>query len=367
MTTRIGVVGCGFIGGLHSFVLGALIRGGLVDAAVVATLDTDPARATRTAEAHGATAYEELDALVDAVDAVWVCTWTAEHAAVVAAAVERGRAVFCEKPLATTLDECEVVAALLEQVPHQVGLVLRHAPVFRALADAVGSVRHGRPLATVLRDDQYFPVQGMYGSDWRADVTKAGGGTLIEHSIHDLDVLRWILGDPSWVRADIAGLSGHPGIDDVASVTLGFADGSLATLMSVWHQVMSRPSTRRFEVFCERALLWCDDDHLGPLHVDASGGEELVVGELPIWVDRLGVPSDVAGAIAQYAVPTKAFLDALQADGAGAAGWPDAATALAAHRLVDAAYRSAAAGGDAIPLDGPDHGGSGAPGAPGAR
>jgi predicted dehydrogenase len=150
-------------------------------------------------------------------------------------------------------------------------------------------------------------------------------------------------------------------------VTLGFADGSLATLMSVWHQVMSRPSTRRLEVFCERSLLWADDDHLGPLHVDASDGEELVVGELPEWVDHLGVPSDVAGAIAQYAVPTKAFLDALQEDGSGARGWPDAATALAAHRLVDAAYRSAAAGGAAIPLDWPDHKGSRAPGAPGAR
>jgi predicted dehydrogenase len=367
VTIRIGLVGCGFIGGLHSFVLGALIRGGLVDAAVVATHDVDPARAARAAEAHGVTAYERLDALVDAVDAVWVCTWTAEHAAVVAAAVQRGRAVFCEKPLATTLDECEDVAALLEQVPHQVGLVLRHAPVFRAVADAVGSARHGRPLATVLRDDQYFPVQGIYGSDWRADVAKAGGGTLIEHSIHDLDVLRWILGDPSWLRADIAGLSGHAGIDDVASVTLGFADGSLATLISVWHQVMSRPSTRRLEVFCERALLWADDDHLGPLHVDSSDGEELVLGELPEWVGRLGVSSDIAGAIAQYAVPTKSFVDALQADGSGATGWPDAATALAAHRLVDAAYRSAAAGGVAIPLDGLDDAGSRPPGAPAAR
>ena len=113
------------------------------------------------------------------------------------AAVDRGRAVLCEKPLAPTLAECEEVSGLLSRVPHQVGLVLRHAPVFRAFAAAVASGDHGRPLAALLRDDQYFPIQGMYGSDWRADVGRAGGGTLLEHSIHDVDVLRWILGDPA--------------------------------------------------------------------------------------------------------------------------------------------------------------------------
>ena len=107
--------------------------------------------------------------------------------------------VFCEKPLAPTLADCLEIAALLEQVPHQVGLVLRHAPVFRPWPRPSRRAGYGRPMALVLRDDQYFPIQGMYGSTWRSDVDKAGGGTLIEHSIHDLDVLDWILGDPATV------------------------------------------------------------------------------------------------------------------------------------------------------------------------
>ncbi|MBV8952294.1 MAG: Gfo/Idh/MocA family oxidoreductase, partial [Actinobacteria bacterium] len=187
---RIGLVGCGFIGTVHSFALRQLSRAGLVDAAVTATYDVDRPRAEAAAAAHErAVVMTDVDALAEAVDVVWVCTWTAAHAAAVRAAVVAGRPVFCEKPLAPTLVECEAVAADLRRVPHQVGLVLRYAPVFRTAGELLRSGRFGAPLAAVLRDDQYFPIQGIYGSTWRGDVSKAGGGTLIEHSIHDVDVL----------------------------------------------------------------------------------------------------------------------------------------------------------------------------------
>ena len=158
--------------------------------------------------------------------------------------------------------------------------MLRHAPVFAAFADAVASGRYGRPMAVVFRDDQYFPIQGMYGSTWRADVTKAGGGTLIEHSIHDLDVLQWILGPVSAMSAATAETFGYPGIEDVATLRGGFGSGATATLTSVWHQVMSRPSTRRLELFCEDAMLWTEDDYLGPVHVETSDGSR--AGRRPI-------------------------------------------------------------------------------------
>lgn len=341
---RVGIVGCGHIGTVHSFALGALVKAGLVDAAVTATHDVDPERAERAAAHHGATAHRDLDALLDTVDVVWVCTWTSAHLAAVSAAADRGLAVFCEKPLAPSLAECEAVAAQLERVPHQVGLVLRHAPVFREVAERVADGRHGRVLAAILRDDQYFPIQGMYGSDWRADVARAGGGTLIEHSIHDVDVLRWVLGDPASVHAQVASMFGHAGIDDAAAVTLTYADGSHATLVSVWHQILSRPSTRRLEVFCEDALLWTEDDYLGPLHVESGAGDEIVTADAPAWASRFDLPEVLAKPLAQYAEPTKAFLDAIALDGVAAVGSPNAATALAAHRLVDLAYRSAAAG-----------------------
>ena len=221
---RVGIVGCGHIGTVHSFALRQLGDGGLVDAGVVGTFDVDHERAAGIARHHDARPYEQLADLLADVDVVWVCTWTAAHLEAVCAAGEQSRAVFCEKPLAPTLTDAERLADVLARVPHQVGLVLRHAPVFRAAAELVAEGKYGRPLTTVLRDDQYFPIQGFYASAWRAEVAKAGGGTLLEHSIHDVDVLRWVLGpaagEPHEVAARTASMFGHPGIDDSTTVRL---------------------------------------------------------------------------------------------------------------------------------------------------
>jgi predicted dehydrogenase len=347
---RIGIVGCGHIGTVHSFALRQLGDAGLIDARVVATYDRDRDRAGELARHHGACARGRLEDLVADVDVVWVCTWTAAHLEAVEAATGQSVAVFCEKPLAPNLAEAERLGRALDRVPHQVGLVLRHAPVFRAAADILGSGRYGRPLMAVLRDDQYFPIQGLYASAWRADVAKAGGGTLLEHSIHDVDVLRWLLGEPHDVRARTASLFGHAGIDDATSLSFGFEDGSTATIVSVWHQILSRGSLRRLEVFCEDAMLWTEDDYLGPLHVETSTGEELVDTAPPAWIDRFTAPEVLAKPLAQYAEPSKAFLDALAREGTGAHGHPDVEVALAAHRLVDRAYASAAEGGRPVPV-----------------
>ncbi|HEY3721995.1 MAG TPA: Gfo/Idh/MocA family oxidoreductase [Acidimicrobiia bacterium] len=350
---RIGLIGCGHIGTVHSFALRQLADAGLLDADITATFDTDPERARRIAEPNGATQAESMDALLDGVDVAWICTWTSGHLPAIEAAVARGLPVFCEKPLAPTLHDCRRIADLLARVPHQVGLVLRHAPVFRNVAEIVASGRYGRPMALVLRDDQYFPIQGMYGSTWRSDVDKAGGGTLIEHSIHDLDVINWVLGPAETVSAHTASIFGHPGIDDSAALRLTYAGGATASLVSVWHQVTSRPSTRRLELFCEEAFLWTEDDYLGPLHVETSDGSDVIEGEPPPWIDRLTVPEVLAKPLAQYAEPSLAFLDALAENGDRARGVPGVEVALAAHEVVDGAYRSAALGGEPQPIIGP--------------
>jgi UDP-N-acetyl-2-amino-2-deoxyglucuronate dehydrogenase len=349
--TRVGLVGCGHIGTVHAVALQQLADADLIDARLTATFDTTPGKAAKVARHQGGEPYEDLYALLDNVDVVWVCTWTAAHLAAVEAAADRGLPIFCEKPLAPDLAAATRVAAALERVPHQVGLVLRWAPVFRELAARICSGEHGRVLAAAMRDDQYFPVQGLYGSTWRADVAHAGGGTVIEHSIHDVDVLRWTLGDPVEVSARTASRFGYAGIEDTAAATFAYADGSVAQLTSIWHQVLTRESSRRLEVFCDKAMLWTDDDYLGPLHVHTDDGEEVIMAEPPEWANRFTLPEVYAKALAQYAEPTKAFLDALAglgADGAAdqsAMGHPRAGDALAAHRLVDLVYRSAADGG----------------------
>ena len=223
-------------------------------------------------------------------------------------------------------------------VPSQCGLVLRSAPVFRALRDLVTSGELGTPMAAVFRDDQYFPIQGTYASKWRADVTQAGGGCLIEHSIHDVDILRFCFGDVAVVAARTANISGHEGVEDLASVSMSFVSGLEAQLTSVWHDILSRGSTRRVELFCREGMVWLDDEFRGPLHVQTSAGTAVRNCPSPEWVDALPLADDEVGlAIRAYVEADRSFVDAVSA---GTAPAPSLGEALVAHRLVDAAYHS---------------------------
>jgi predicted dehydrogenase len=198
-------------------------------------------------------------------------------------------------------------------------------------------------MAVVFRDDQYLPHQGQYAAEWRADVTIAGGGTLLEHSIHDLDVLRWLLGDVASVSAQTGNWAGHPGIEDLAVATLRFESGAVASLTSVWHQILTRPSTRSLEVICERGIAAVHgDEWYGPLQVISDDGNETRHLEPPAWVADLPIDERWHRYAGAYAPQALAFLTAV-ADGRRPE--PGLDVAVAAHRVADAVYRSAALGG----------------------
>ncbi len=349
---RIGFVGSGNIAWAHGLGLKAMIEGGIIEASIVAVHDPSQRRAQAFVDAVGAgDAATAADAgeVARRCDAVWVCTPTSAHRHAVDQALAAGCAVFCEKPLdrdlarATTL----VDAATAAGVPSQCGLVLRSAPVFRALRDLLQEGSLGAPMAAIFRDDQYFPIQGLYGSHWRAEVEQSGGGCLIEHSIHDVDILRFCFGEVDSVAARTKNHAGHEGVEDLASVSLSFASGLEAQLTSVWHEILTRGSTRRVEVFCRHGMVWLDDDFRGPLHVQTSKGADERPCPSPRWVDELPLADDEIGlAVRAYVEADRSFVDAVTG---GRLPEPGLAEALAAHQLVDAAYRSASGGG--LPVD----------------
>jgi predicted dehydrogenase len=282
------------------------------------------------------------DAVLDAVDAVYVCTWTSEHPRLVDAAVARGLPVFCEKPLATTAGAARSMTEAVTSagVINQVGLVLRSSPAFLELKHQIEDPRSGRVQAAVLRDDQFLPVQGMYGSTWRSDPDRAGAGTMLEHSIHDIDALEWLLGPAVSVSARSSTFHGNPGIEDTFVVGIQQADGAQVSLTSVWHQLLERPSLRRLEVICEHAFFTLEHDVTGPVTWTRPGEQgALEGGELFSAVAERHdghSPNQDAG-----------FVEAVASGHPGP--HPDFATALRAHMVVDGIYRSAAGGG--VPVD----------------
>jgi predicted dehydrogenase len=350
---RVGFVGSGLIAWAHGLSLKAMIDGGVVEAAIVAVHDQEERRARAFADAVGGAdvaVVSDAAAVARQCDAVWVCTPTGAHRAVVDEAAAAGCAVFCEKPLDRDFDRAASLVAAAEEagVAGQCGLVLRSAPVFRALRDLMEEGSLGAPMAAVFRDDQYFPIRGTYASKWRADIEQAGGGCLIEHSIHDVDILRFCFGEVDALSARTGNHAGYEGVEDVAAVSLRFRSGLLAELTSVWHDVLSRGSSRRVEVFCREGMVWLDNDFRGPLHVATSAGEEVRGCPSPAWVDALPLPDDEVGlAIRAYVEADRAFVDAVETGRAPEPGLP---VALEAHRLVEAAYTSAEQAGAPVDL-----------------
>jgi predicted dehydrogenase len=194
-------------------------------------------------------------------------------------------------------------------------------------------------MTVVFRDDQFIPIQGHYSSTWRGDRSLVGAGTLLEHSIHDVDMLRFLVGDVARVSAHTANFHGLDGIEDVATASLRFTNGATGVLNSVWHDNLARPSLRRVEVFCERRHIVIEgDDWFGPVS----------------WTDSDGTSGSLEGEELEAAVapmrdgsnnPDGEFVRAVLE---GRAASPDLHTAVHAHRLVDAMYESAAADGASI-------------------
>lgn len=335
MTVRVGFYGAGFISRLHRW----LLSSSGVEHAVVAVHDPDVERARAFAEPSGARVVGE-DELLELVDAVYVATWTSEHPRLVEKAAARRRAIFCEKPLAVdaVLAQQMLEAVSSAGVVHQVGLILRSLAPQRMLRHLIRDDRAGRVLTVVFRDDQFIPIQGHYASTWRADPTKCGRGALLEHSIHDLDLLRWWLGPVQSLCAVMREFHGHPRIEDLAVVRLDFESGAVASLTSVWHDVLERPSQRRVEVFCERLHAVIEGDVAGPVRWRFTGEPERHLEGDALAQALRDLDDEPVNSAARFLTAVR---DGTPAD-------PDFAEAIPAHCLADAAYASAAAGGSVV-------------------
>ena len=335
MAIRLGFYGAGLISGVHTWML----RDVNVAHKIVAVCDPDPERAATMAQRFDAQVVGE-DELLDLVDAVFITCWTNEHERLVAKAAAKGRAIFCEKPLAFDAAAATRMAETVEAagVVNQVGLVLRTSPAFRVLKQLVSDPRAGNTIAVVFRDDQYIPNQGFYASTWRVDPALAGRGTLLEHSIHDVDMLQWIFGPVAAVSATCRYNHGYDRIDDLTAARLEFANGTVVQLTSVWHDILERGSLRHVEVFCEHLYVKLEGDRLGPVRWQFTGeAEQMVDGE-----DTLTFLRDAGDDM-----PTLEQ-DFLAAVSDGHAATPTLRDAIAAHQIVDALYASADGGGGVV-------------------
>jgi predicted dehydrogenase len=344
---RIGLIGAGFIGVAHANALETILSEGLVSAEFIAVCDVDEQRAKTIAESFGAKKHiAKSHDLINSgeINTVFVCTPTKSHPSIVEAAAQRKLNIFCEKPLARSLDEArEMQSVIVEaEVKNQVGLVLRYSPVYNVIRELISDSNLGRPMSVIFRDDQYFPITGIYGSTWRSDAEVAGGGALIEHSIHDVDIMRWLFGDVTRVRAKTRNFAGHQNIEDLAVAELEFQSGCIAQLLSVWHNVLGRESNRYLEIFFENGYVSSADDFIGAIHYQTGRRNlETLSAEdvLDRYLSAVGLNDPKYNSIhSGQGLENYHFLRALDM---GTPTNPDFNVAVKAHEIVEAIYTAA--------------------------
>jgi predicted dehydrogenase len=358
MRPRIGIIGAGVMGTTHGKALHRCLKSGLIDGDLVGIAEEDAGRLAAFARASGATLVTASAAELIAspeVNTVYICTPTFNHLELAREVLGRGKALFCEKPLAFNGRDAAAMrdAAKAAGVTHQVGLVMRFSPVIAVMRDLIHDAASGRTMACVMVDDQFFPIQGHYASTWRGDVAKVGAGTLLEHAIHDVDVLISYFGRVKRVHGVTRHFFEKEGVEDLSSAMLEFERGAVVNHVSVWHNLLHRGSSRRMNVVCENAQYsWEDDDYAATIRCEtnAAGGRRDIPPEEVVdrFVASLGTMDErmkqafVPQSLGQpYLLEDYTFLKAVIEE---RQSWLDFGIATYAHEVVDAIYASAKSG-----------------------
>lgn len=318
---RAGLIGCGAMGKSLATQLRAIEQ-----AELVAVCDVADEAAKALATELGVWATNNLDELLmrDDVNAVLIATPPFLHAEQTVAAAQAGKHVFCEKPMALTLDECDhmIAACQASGVNLMVGHVLRYYPIHAKVKEVVDSGKLGRLLCvTVHRLGGGY--SDVWAKDWRTK-RALSGGMLMEVNIHELDFLRWVGGEVESVFA--AGdnyLHSDCDFPDCVLVTLQFRSGALGLLHA---SQVSAAGNYGGRADCERGSLLFPDLWRGELVVQSADGRQV------FKADELSTENPVRKELREFVA---SILEHRPPAITGADGRAAVALALAAYRSLE--------------------------------
>ena len=231
---KIGVIGAGHLGKFH------LNNWAVIDGVkLTGFCDTDDDNAKLVSEKYGLPWFEDVEALIDACDAVDIVAPTTSHFELCEAAIKKGKHVFVEKPLANTMDEARELVKLAKEanIKFQVGHVERFNPAFLALKD---QVLH--PMFIEVHRLAQFNPRGT-------DVS-----VILDLMIHDIDIiLSLVKSNVNYISANgVAVMSDTP---DIANVRIEFDNGCVANLTS---SRISMKKMRKMRLFQKDSYIGID-------------------------------------------------------------------------------------------------------------
>ncbi len=229
---KTGIIGTGKVGHLHATALASNPK-----SEFTAVLGRGPEKTKAFADKYGVAAYTDIDSFVaeSGVEAACVCTPHPAHRDPSVKAALGGMHVLVEKPLASSLEDCDAMIAAADQAGVKLGMVCQrryYEPCLR-IRNAIDDGKLGAPILGLVtmfgwRDQAY------YDSDpWRGKWMEEGGGVLVNQAVHQLDLLLWYMGPVAEVSAYWGNLS-HPSIEveDTAVASIKFKSGALGQIVA---------------------------------------------------------------------------------------------------------------------------------------
>ena len=228
---------------------------------VVAVADTDLARARQRIAEYGLTdaiALDGVEAVLrdveGGVDLASVCTPPSTHAAIAARLLDAGVNTLLEKPMAPSLAECDAILTAADRGGAVLSVVAQNRftnPMMR-LKQVLDSGLAGRVLHAQV-DSHWWRGPSYYDLWWRGTWQSEGGGCTLNHAVHHIDALQWMVGMPVAIQAMIANVNhGNSEVEDLSLAILRFGDGALGQITS---SVVHHGQDQQIVVQAERAKI----------------------------------------------------------------------------------------------------------------
>ena len=266
---RFGLIGCGDIA--HKRVAPALRDSTVCDFVAVSRAQSQLAESF--AKEFGVPRwYADWRELLkdDGIDAVYVATPVYLHAEQTIAAIEAGKHVLCEKPMALTVAECNRMIATRDHHKLKLGIAYyRHFyPVVKRIRQIIDDGEIGTPVIAQMNAFEWFdPPEGNRRS-WLLKKQLSGGGPMFDFGCHRIEVLLDLFGCVEEVKAKATNQFFHREVEDVGTVVMKFERGTIATL-TVAHSAQSQDT---FDIFGSEGSIHVPVLNEGKLRVITKAG-----------------------------------------------------------------------------------------------
>ncbi len=279
---RVGIIGCGSIARQrHAY---EYSRNSNVE--IAGFYDAVSTRADELSSLFGGRVYQSLDELLDdeTVDAVSVCVANAFHADTTIRALEKGKHVLCEKPMAVTIEDCMMMTDTAERTGRRlcIGQNQRLTPAHRKAKEIISSGAMGKVLT--------FQTMFCHGgpetwsveksrNTWFFKKSAAAFGSMADLGIHKIDLIKYLVGDEyekaysRMCTIDKTFEDGSPiEVDDNSVEILTFRNGAFGTVTTSW--TCYGTEFNQTNIFCEKGVLKLYSDPEYSLIIVRSDGRE---------------------------------------------------------------------------------------------